>query len=475
MQSQDPSKTERILVVGDVMMDYFHEGSTHRISPEAPVPVVHVRNQFVRLGGAANVAANIKALGGDVRLLGLIGEDAAGEELRALLKIKDIEDALVPVSGSRTITKLRVMSRNQQMLRLDQEDGFAQANLEQLFSSFREALTTCDLVVLSDYAKGALQQTAQMIALARSMGKPVIVDPKGTDYQKYAGAFMVTPNMSEFEAVVGACPSDLDMVSKAQQLQASLGLHALLITRSEHGMSLFDEAAAHWHIPTMAREVFDVTGAGDTVIATLSVCLAKGHSLREAVQKSNIAAGIAVAKVGTACVTFEEINSFALEHAQLGTQAKIMNQSELLSWVARQKQKSKKIVMTNGCFDLLHPGHVDYLENARAMGDCLVVAVNSDAAVAQLKGPKRPIMPLDVRLRMLSALECISAVVAFDTETPRDLIAQVLPHILVKGGDYEGKTIAGASEVEKAGGEVHLVSFLEGFSSSSLIEKIKHS
>ena len=475
MNTQDPGTSARILVVGDVMLDYFYEGSTHRISPEAPVPVVHVKNQFARLGGAANVAANIKALGGHVRLLGLIGQDTAGKELQALLQKQDIEDGLIEVPGSRTITKLRVMSRNQQMVRLDQEDGFSQANPEQLLSKFREALSTCDWVVLSDYAKGALQQTAQLIALARSMGKPVIVDPKGTNYQKYAGAFMVTPNMSEFEAVVGACPSELDMVSKAQQLQASLGLHALLITRSEHGMSLFDESASHWHIPTMAREVFDVTGAGDTVIATLSVCLAKGHSLREAVQKSNIAAGIAVGKVGTACVTFDEINSFALEHSQLGTQAKMMNQSELLSWVARQKQKSKKVVMTNGCFDLLHPGHVDYLENARAMGDCLVVAVNSDASVAQLKGPKRPIMPLEVRLRMLSALECVSAVVAFDTETPRDLIAQVLPHILVKGGDYEGKTIAGASEVEKAGGEVHLVSFLEGFSSSSLIEKIKHS
>lgn len=475
MSTQVNPQTLRILVVGDVMLDYFYEGSTHRISPEAPVPVVHVKNQFSRLGGAANVAANIKALGGDVRLLGLMGQDAAGEELKGLLQTQGIEDGLIVVPGSRTITKLRVMSRNQQMVRLDQEDGFVQANPQHLLSQFREALNHCQVVVLSDYAKGALQQTNQLIALARAMGKPVIVDPKGTDYQKYAGAYMVTPNMSEFEAVAGKCASESDMVAKAQKLQTQLGLDALLITRSEHGMSLFDQASSHWHIPTVAREVFDVTGAGDTVIATLAVCLAMGEPLREAVQKSNIAAGIAVGKVGTACVTFEEINAFALDHVQLGTRAKIMSPHELVQWVARQKQKSKVMVMTNGCFDLLHPGHVDYLENARAMGDCLVVAVNSDASVSKLKGPTRPIMPLEVRLRMLSALECVSAVVVFDTETPRELIAQVLPHILVKGGDYEGKTIAGAAEVEKAGGEVRLVSFLEGFSSSSLIEKIKNS
>jgi D-beta-D-heptose 7-phosphate kinase/D-beta-D-heptose 1-phosphate adenosyltransferase len=258
-------------------------------------------------------------------------------------------------------------------------------------------------------------------------------------------------------------------------LKAELELEALLITRSEQGMSLFDKSSSHWHIPTVAREVFDVTGAGDTVIATLAVCLALGEPLRDAVEKSNIAAGIAVGKVGTALVTFDEIRTFARSKAQIGTRTKILKPFELIQWAARQKEKSRVIVMTNGCFDILHPGHIDYLENARSMGDCLVVAVNSDSSVTKLKGPERPILPLEVRLRMLSSLECVSVVVDFDSETPLELIRQVLPNILVKGGDYEGKFISGADAVIESGGEVRLVPFAEGFSSSNLIEKIKKS
>jgi D-beta-D-heptose 7-phosphate kinase/D-beta-D-heptose 1-phosphate adenosyltransferase len=475
MSTQDIAKQPRILVVGDVMLDYFYEGSTQRISPEAPVPVVHIKNMFARLGGAANVAANIKSLGGNVKLIGLVGRDAPGIELSGLLNIKGIEDGLITLPNCQTITKLRVLSRNQQIVRLDQEDGFIQVDPKLLLEKFSELMTDCDLVVLSDYAKGTLKETQKLIEIANSQGKRVIVDPKGSEYQKYKGAFMVTPNMSEFETVVGACQSEPDMVLKAKKLQSQLNLGGLLITRSENGMSLFDRESSHWHIPTVAREVFDVTGAGDTVVATLAVCIAQGASLREAVLKSNIAAGIAVGKVGTAAVSFDEINEFALTHLQLGTSAKIMSEKELLKWLFLQKEKSKIVVMTNGCFDLLHPGHIDYLENARGLGDCLIVAVNDDESVAQLKGPTRPILPLAVRQRMLSALECVSAVVAFSGPTPANLIAKILPNILVKGGDYEGKAIAGAEEVQKAGGEVRLVSFLHGFSSSQVIEKIKES
>jgi D-beta-D-heptose 7-phosphate kinase/D-beta-D-heptose 1-phosphate adenosyltransferase len=475
MSTQVNIQSPRILVVGDVMLDYFYDGITSRISPEAPVPVVNVKNQYVRLGGAANVAANIKALGGRVSLIGFIGQDVAGEELKSLLQVQGIDDGLIKVPDCRTITKLRVMSRNQQMVRLDQEDDFEQANFQMLVDKFREALIQCQLIVFSDYAKGTLKQIEQLIDVARAQNKPILVDPKGINYKRYAGANLVTPNMSEFEAVTGKCLSELEMVSKAQKLKAELELDALLITRSEQGMSLFDKSSSHWHIPTVAREVFDVTGAGDTVIATLAVCLALGEPLRDAVEKSNIAAGIAVGKVGTALVTFDEIQTFAQSNAQIGTRAKILKSFELTQWAARQKEKSRVIVMTNGCFDILHPGHIDYLENARSMGDCLVVAVNSDSSVTNLKGPERPILPLEVRLRMLSSLECVSVVVDFDSETPLELIRQVLPNILVKGGDYEGKFISGADPVIESGGEVRLVPFVEGFSSSNLIEKIKKS
>jgi len=460
----------RLLIVGDVMLDSYWHGATGRISPEAPVPVVHVNHEEMRLGGAGNVAANTAALGIISRLMGLVGDDTSANHIHEMLKTRGINTYLQTVPGSKTITKLRIISRQQQLIRLDFEDHFKQWDATAFLEEFNSQLAFADAVVLSDYAKGALRQATEMVRLARAAGKPVIIDTKGVDFERYRGATVITPNMGEFEAVVGLCKSEADIEAKGEQLRASLDLQAVLVTRSEKGMSLMEKNQPAVHISTRAQEVFDVTGAGDTVVATLSASLAAGLSLPQAMNLSNIAAGLVVAKLGTATVSFNELQQAVIsdipEHA-------IYTQEAMYLRIKQAQAAGQRVIMTNGCFDILHPGHIDYLEKARALGDILFVAVNDDASVKRLKGEGRPVNPLMIRLRMLSALACVNGVVAFSEDTPERLYCHLLPNILVKGGDYAADDVAGGVCVREAGGEVVIMDFLVGYSTTNLIQKIQ--
>ncbi|WP_237386495.1 bifunctional D-glycero-beta-D-manno-heptose-7-phosphate kinase/D-glycero-beta-D-manno-heptose 1-phosphate adenylyltransferase HldE [Xenorhabdus sp. Sc-CR9] len=460
-----------VLVVGDVMLDRYWYGPTSRISPEAPVPVVKVENIEERPGGAANVAMNIASLGANSRLIGLTGIDDAARALNEKLSSVKVQCDFVPVPTHPTITKLRVLSRNQQLLRLDFEEGFQNVDAQPMLEKIQQSLPHIGALVLSDYAKGALNQVQAMIKLANEANVPVLIDPKGSDFERYRGATLLTPNMSEFEAVVGHCKGDDDVVQKGMQLVKDLGLKALLITRSERGMSLLRIGQPPLHLPTQAQEVFDVTGAGDTVIGVLATALAAGKPLNEACYLANAAAGVVVGKLGTSTVSPVELENAVRGRAETGFG--MMSESQLKEAVGQARQRGERIVMTNGCFDILHAGHVSYLSNARKLGDRLIVAVNSDASTKRLKGETRPVNPLEQRMIVLSALESVDWVVEFEEDTPQRLIAGILPDILVKGGDYKAEEIAGSEEVWAAGGEVKVLNFEDGISTTNIIKTIK--
>lgn len=457
-----------ILVAGDVMLDRYWQGATHRISPEAPVPVVKVQTQDDRLGGAANVALNLVSLGAGASLAGIVGQDANAQLLDARLDQLGIKTLFDRSENQPTITKIRVMSRNQQLIRLDFEEKLEAG--QSLLDAFRDGLTTTDLVILSDYAKGTLSQVQQMIQMARKAGKRVLVDPKGTDFSIYRQASVLTPNLSEFEAVVGVCKDEAELEIKGEQLRSELALEALLITRSEKGMTLIREGLAPLHLPTRAQEIYDVTGAGDTVIAVLGLALASGHDFPEAMMLANLAAGLVVAKAGTATVSLGEI--YTALHSDTLLEYGVIDAKRLAKLVAIAKTKGEKVVFTNGCFDLLHAGHVAYLEEAHKLGDRLIVAVNSDASVSRLKGASRPINALDNRMRVLAGLQSVDWVVPFEEDTPAKIIAQLMPNVLVKGGDYQVESIAGADTVLAAGGEVKVLTFVDGVSTTAMVRSI---
>lgn len=463
----------RVLVAGDVMFDRYWYGATGRISPEAPVPVVKIENEEGRPGGAGNVAANIASLGARATVIGATGKDAAAEHLERVLATHGVSCDFLRVDGMETTTKLRVISRHQQLIRLDFEgsrDGGARIDDAAFNRKVTAALAGHDVLVLSDYAKGALGDTQSLIQAARKAGKPVLVDPKGRDYFRYRGATLLTPNLGEFEAVAGPCADEATLVEKGRRLRDDLELDALLITRSEHGMTLITANDVR-HLPAQALEVFDVTGAGDTAIALLAAGLAAGLSLFDAALLGNFAAGLVVAKLGAASVTPAELK-LAVKH-RTGGAVGVLEEDELLEAVRFARAQGERIVMTNGCFDILHAGHVAYLQDARALGDRLIVAVNTDDSVRRLKGETRPIVPLEQRMAVLAALDAVDWVVAFDTDTPRELIARVAPHILVKGGDYRPEDIAGYDEVVAAGGEVRVLGFEQGISTSDIVRRIR--
>lgn len=462
-----------VLVVGDVMLDRYWYGPTSRISPEAPVPVVKVDTIEERPGGAANVAMNIAALGAGSRLVGLTGIDDAARALNAKLNEVNVQCDFVSVATHPTITKLRVLSRNQQLIRLDFEEGFDNVDPEPMIERIQQALPKIGALVLSDYAKGALVHVQTMIQTAKAAGVPVLIDPKGTDFARYRGATLLTPNLSEFEAVAGRCRDEDDLVARGMQLMAELDLSALLVTRSEQGMTLLQPGKTPLHLPTQAQEVYDVTGAGDTVIGVLAAALAAGNPLEEACFLANAAAGVVVGKLGTSTVTPIELENAVRGRAETGFGA--MDEAQLKAAVAQARQRGERIVMTNGCFDILHAGHVSYLANARKLGDRLIVAVNSDASTQRLKGPTRPVNPLMQRMIVLGALEAVDWVVPFEEDTPQRLIAEILPDILVKGGDYKPEEIAGSKEVWDNGGEVKVLNFEDGCSTTNIINTIKAS
>ncbi|MFP4793376.1 bifunctional D-glycero-beta-D-manno-heptose-7-phosphate kinase/D-glycero-beta-D-manno-heptose 1-phosphate adenylyltransferase HldE [Pasteurella multocida] len=464
-------KQAKVLVLGDVMLDRYWFGATNRISPEAPVPVVRVQDNEERAGGAANVAMNIATLNVPVKLLGLTGRDETGLALESLLAKSRIECDFVQLHTHPTITKLRILSRHQQLLRLDFEEDFQNVTSDTLLQKLDSALQNYGALVLSDYGKGTLNQVQKMIQLARQANIPVLIDPKGTDFERYRGATLLTPNMSEFEAVVGKCDSEEEIIEKGLKLIEQIELSALLVTRSEKGMTLLRPNQPAFHLATEAKEVFDVTGAGDTVISVLATGLADGRSFEEACYLANVAAGIVVGKLGTSTVSTVELENAI--HGRSNTGFGIMSEAELKRVVAQAKARGEKIVMTNGCFDILHPGHVSYLENARKLGDRLIVAVNSDDSVKRLKGETRPINDLQSRMAVLAGLSSVDWLVAFHEDTPQRLIAEVLPDLLVKGGDYKPEDIAGSQEVWASGGDVKVLNFENGCSTSNVISKIQ--
>ena len=460
----------RVLVAGDVMLDRYLFGGTSRISPEAPVPVVHVRSSDDRAGGAANVAVNLATLGTRTCLVGVVGDDPEGGVLRQLLERRGIDCRFALSADRPTITKTRVQSRGQQLIRLDREEAARAGGTTGLPELLAQGLAACDVVVLSDYGKGALSEVARMIAACRERGIRVLVDPKGTDFDPYRGATLITPNQAEFEAVAGPCGSDSELVLRARRLLARLELEALVVTRSEKGMLVVAADDEPVFLSTHAREVYDVTGAGDTVIATLAASLASGVDLEAAAALANLAAGLVVRKIGVASVSPWELQ-VALHQRGEGGRG-VVSEPELLEAIAEARQRGERIVMTNGCFDVLHAGHVGYLEEAKSLGDHLIVAVNDDPSVTRLKGPNRPVNTLADRMAVLSGLAAVDWVVPFSEDTPARLIAAVLPDVLVKGGDYRVEDIAGGEAVLANGGEVRVLAFRAGHSSSRIIAQL---
>lgn len=463
-------ETARILVVGDIMLDRYWYGNTSRISPEAPVPVVHVKQMQERPGGAANVALNIQALGAQVALMSMCGDDNIADQLSELLLEQGIKSYLQKIPGLPTITKLRVLSLHQQLIRLDFEEGFHQVNTDELVNQFAQQLTNHNVVILSDYAKGVLRCAPELIALARRSNIPVLINPKGNDFTIYRGAYMLTPNRKEFEAVVGPCRDEQEIINKALKLINELNLNALLITRGEHGMTLVAPNQSPLNLPAQKREVYDVTGAGDTVIAVLGASLAAGADLSLAAALANHAAGVVVSKLGAATVNVSELRRALEEYHRSGRG--IISEEQLLIAIKDAHAHGERVVMTNGCFDILHAGHITYLEEAKRLGDRLIVAVNDDASVTKLKGLSRPINPLQQRMAVLAGLSAVDWVVPFSEDTPERLICNLLPDVLVKGGDYQISDIAGANCVLNNGGDVKVLSFVEGCSTSAVINKI---
>ncbi|NCX93762.1 MAG: bifunctional D-glycero-beta-D-manno-heptose-7-phosphate kinase/D-glycero-beta-D-manno-heptose 1-phosphate adenylyltransferase HldE [Gammaproteobacteria bacterium] len=459
----------KILVVGDVMLDRYWTGSTHRISPEAPVPVVHINaDQFI-LGGAANVAHNIAALGGEVQLLGLCGRDETAAALKDALERAHIKHILVE-SDFPTITKLRVMSQHQQLIRLDFEVGLHQVDKTPLVKIMKSALKEARCVILSDYNKGTLSDVQALIQCAKAAACPVVIDPKGEHFERYRGAYLLTPNFKEFTAVVGACPDEKTLIDKAHQLMKDIDVDNILVTRGADGMTLIPREGSSIHQNAQAKEVFDVTGAGDTVIAVLGMAVSVGHDLKTAMMLANTAAGIVVSKLGTATVSMNELNR-ALHEAQ-AIPTGIVDEKAALQAIEQAHLQGDTVVFTNGCFDLLHQGHVEYLKHAKAQGDRLIVAVNSDASIKRLKGEKRPILPLAERMALIAALGCVDWVISFEDDTPRRLLSLLKPDILVKGGDYSEEEIVGHEIVKGYGGSVRPLKLVPGRSTSNIIAEI---
>ena len=460
----------RVLVVGDIMLDRYWHGATSRISPEAPVPVVHVKGAEERPGGAGNVALNIAALQARGEVLAATGDDEAADSLACILEQAGVSCHFQRVAEAPTVTKLRIISRHQQLIRLDFEEGFAAIDRERLLAEYRALLPDVGAVVLSDYGKGTLEAVRELIAAAREAEVPVLVDPKLTDFAPYAGATLITPNLAEFEAVVGPVADEAALVDKGLALIRRHDLGALLVTRGEHGMTLLRDGLPEFHLPTEAREVFDVTGAGDTVIATLAAALAAGEDLERATALANVAAGIVVGKLGTATASVPELRRALASQQEAGYG--VVTEAQLQVAVDDARAHGERIVMTNGCFDILHAGHVGYLAEARRLGDRLIVAVNDDDSVRRLKGEGRPVNPLERRMAVLAALESVDWVVPFSEDTPERLICEVQPDVLVKGGDYRPEEIAGHDCVKDRGGEVVVLGYEEGVSTTRIIDAL---
>ena len=471
---------QHALVIGDVMLDRYLMGEVGRISPEAPVPVVLIKSEQARAGGAANVAANLALLGIETKLIGCVGVDAEAKTLSQLIKANGVKANLIASKVRPTTAKTRILGGHQQMLRLDQENSasFSTDDNTSLLQVLKLELgEKPSVVILSDYAKGLLSESIcqQIISLCQTHKIPVLVDPKGSDYSKYIGATALTPNKKEAAEACHTNSQDADLISKVTALKTKLGLSFMAVTRGEEGISLIEgdtiKNNAH-HLPATAQKVFDVSGAGDTVIATLAAGLMHDLTPLQSLELANIAAGVVVGKVGTVPITQADLIA-ALTTKQGNTQAhKICDLAELDLKVNTWKQAKQKIVFTNGCFDLLHAGHVTYLEAAKKRGDKLILGLNTDRSVNAIKGPTRPVVHEQDRARVLAALESVDAVILFDEDTPLKLIKAIKPDVIAKGSDYSAEQVVGGKEVQSWGGEIALIELVEGRSTSNIIKKM---
>jgi len=461
-----------ILVIGDLMLDHYLWGKCERISPEAPVQVVDVQKESTVLGGAGNVVNNLLSLGANVSVLSVIGNDDNGKELLCMLESLGANvQGIVKQAGRKTSKKSRVIASHQQVVRYDSEskDDITETSVNALLTQCEKYLNMVDIIVLSDYGKGVLTEnfTCKIIALAKAHQKRILVDPKGDDYRKYSGATLLTPNKKEASIATKVdIKDDVTLQKAGNLLRNSLGLEYAIITLSEDGMAIFGDTFEK--MPTVAREVYDVTGAGDTVLASLGYALSCGLSMKEAASFANKAAAVVVGKLGSATVTLDEIDAYSHSLRGATAESKIKTKTEMIALL--KATKNQKIVFTNGCFDILHVGHVKYLEIAKSFGDILIVGLNDDDSVKRLKGESRPINPLEDRAYILASLESVSYVVPFEEDTPFELISAIKPDILAKGADYEGKVVVG-SDIAK---EVRLVQFVEGKSTTKIIERTQH-
>lgn len=461
-----------ILVIGDLMIDHYLWGGCERISPEAPVQVVDIARETTVLGGAGNVINNLITLGARVSVAGVIGDDENGEELRAMLGTIGVNsEGLIKQPNRKTSKKSRIIASNQQILRYDKEskESIEVTSEKAIIAYVANVIDACDIVILSDYGKGVITDAVALgvITVAKSAGKKVLVDPKGKDYRKYSGAYLLTPNKKEASEATGIVINDESSLKKALlNLKERCNLECSMITLSEDGIAIYDTSMRLF--PTVAKEVFDVTGAGDTVIASLSFALSCGYTIDEAAPFANHAAAVVVGKIGSATVTLSEIEEYESSLHQSTSEMHIKSKEEIYTLAKRLKKEGKKVVFTNGCFDILHVGHVKYLQEAKSYGDVLIVGLNSDSSVRELKGPTRPVNLEEDRAYILAALESVDYVVLFSEKTPHELIKNIEPDILVKGGDYEGKSVVGAEFAK----ELRLVQFVDGKSTTATITRI---
>ncbi len=473
----DTAAKANVLVIGDVMLDRFVYGSTARISPEAPIPILSITHQSQMLGGAGNVVRNIASLGGKAQLISVVGEDAEGREIERIFSIQGATTPhLVKSVGRPTTVKTRFIADGQQLLRSDHEatHQLQPQTAGNVLKAFQGAVQGADIIVLSDYAKGVLSDTVlrQVISAAKEKNIPIVADPKSTDFGRYAGVTLLTPNRKEMMAASGMpCGSNMEVEQAARSILAKAGVSAILVTRSEAGMSLVTADNAH-HISAEAQEVFDVSGAGDSVVAALALALAAGASLEAATRLANLAGGIAVSKSGTAAVTKAEMKQALHSQEISGMDAKISSLDEALDRVSNWRSRGLKVGFTNGCFDLVHPGHISLMRQARSECDRLIVGLNTDDSIRRLKGEGRPVTNENSRAIVLASLSDVDLVVPFAEDTPIKLIEAIRPDVLTKGADYTKETVVGADIVEAYGGRVHLASLKEGFSTTGTIERL---
>jgi D-beta-D-heptose 7-phosphate kinase / D-beta-D-heptose 1-phosphate adenosyltransferase len=466
----------KVMVVGDIMLDRYIHGDVERISPEAPVPVLRHVQRYERAGGAANVAMNLAGLGCQTFLSGFWGEDGEQRELAGLLGKVRIDTTGVVTGSLPTISKTRIVGRNQQLLRLDIEsrDGVPLNEMQWLEERAVGLAGKVHAVILSDYAKGALTDglCAAVIRAARAAGVPVLADPKTPDFSKYSGATTVCPNLGELALATGVASHRTDeLLAAAEALLLEHDFQFLTVTMSEKGISLVRKEG-RYHSPARAQEVFDVSGAGDTVIATLAACLAGGLQVTTAVDLANLAAGIVVGKVGTVPIAQHELIAALTPSSGLTAGEKILDLERMVMRVAEWRAAGETIVFTNGCFDLLHVGHITLLEDCRKFGSKLVLGLNADSSVCRLKGPTRPIVGERERAKVMAALAAVDAVVLFEEDTPLELIRALRPDVLVKGGDYTVETVVGHEDVIAQGGRVEIIPTVEGFSTTNIVKKL---